>query len=275
MAKAYRMTPRRRAALRKAQLASARKRRRNKVIRRTAIGVGVLGVAGGAAYGRHKLSGSKLTVSKHGPVSMTGRLTGSHGRTFHTGHVTGKPPRTGTVRVYNERAGRTQIQHTYGKAPKLGRDFMYSGRKQGPLGSHRTVTYEHRRLKKDVLGKAIRGAPKAVVRDRPASARQRKKMSAFNVVPQTTAGQEHGQFARAAMKFRHTNAPHAYVRTIEHGEAMRRTRNYVDSLKPKKRTVRRQRQAMGYFAAQPRYPATGTSIRRGRKQSRVQRKKTK
>jgi hypothetical protein len=48
------MTPRRRAALRKAQLASAQKRRRRpsaKTVRRTAAGVGVLGVAAGSVYG--------------------------------------------------------------------------------------------------------------------------------------------------------------------------------------------------------------------------------
>ena len=45
---AYRMTARRKAALRKAQLASAKKRKRNKKI---AVGVGVLGVSAVVAYG--------------------------------------------------------------------------------------------------------------------------------------------------------------------------------------------------------------------------------
>ena len=47
----YRMTAKRKAALRKAQLASARKRRcRRKVITATGVGVGVLGAGAGAAY---------------------------------------------------------------------------------------------------------------------------------------------------------------------------------------------------------------------------------
>lgn len=55
MARAYRMTPRRRAALRRAQLASAKKRRgkRNKAI--AAGGLGVVGLAvGGVALSRRR-----------------------------------------------------------------------------------------------------------------------------------------------------------------------------------------------------------------------------
>jgi hypothetical protein len=52
----YTMTARRRAALRKAQLASARKRRRR------AVGAATVGFAAGAIVARHKLSRSRLTV---------------------------------------------------------------------------------------------------------------------------------------------------------------------------------------------------------------------
>ena len=62
MARAYRMTSARRAAIRKAQLASARKRR-GKKRRQIATGVGVLAVtmaaAGGAAHYRRKRGASK------------------------------------------------------------------------------------------------------------------------------------------------------------------------------------------------------------------------
>ena len=56
----YRLTPSRRAALRKAQLISARKRKGR---RKAAIGVlaaGGVALVGAAAYGRHKRSGSSL-----------------------------------------------------------------------------------------------------------------------------------------------------------------------------------------------------------------------
>lgn len=60
----YRLTPARMRALKKAQLVSARKRKgkgkRNAIIGATGVSLAVL--AGGAAYGRHKLSGSSLTM---------------------------------------------------------------------------------------------------------------------------------------------------------------------------------------------------------------------
>lgn len=52
MARHYRMTPARRAALRKAQIASAKKRRRRKTAAKTALAVGVFGVGA--------LAGSKI-----------------------------------------------------------------------------------------------------------------------------------------------------------------------------------------------------------------------
>lgn len=56
--RAYRMTARRRAALRKAQMASARKRKRNKNIKRAAIGVGAVAALGTAAYVGTRLGNS-------------------------------------------------------------------------------------------------------------------------------------------------------------------------------------------------------------------------
>ena len=70
----YKMTPKRKAALRKAQLASARKRRRNKVIKRAAIGTGVaIGVGAGAYLGvKHpatiKKAGAKTAAKTRAAV---------------------------------------------------------------------------------------------------------------------------------------------------------------------------------------------------------------
>ena len=64
----YRMTARRRAALRKAQLISARKRRGKSVSRRKKIAGGVLVGMGGLAVARHVITGSRFNATyKKGP----------------------------------------------------------------------------------------------------------------------------------------------------------------------------------------------------------------
>lgn len=68
---AYRMTAKRRAALRKAQMASARKRRGRAI--KVAAGVGTAAVLGAAVY-RHKASGSSFSAAKRPNVSA---VTGS------------------------------------------------------------------------------------------------------------------------------------------------------------------------------------------------------
>lgn len=83
MAKAYRLTVKRQAALRKAQLVSARKRKgkgkgkglSSRTKRNAAIGVTGVSAAvllGGAAYGTHKLSGSQVVMvnGKREPTPM-------------------------------------------------------------------------------------------------------------------------------------------------------------------------------------------------------------
>lgn len=72
MAKAYRLTSRRKVALRKAQLISARKRkgkggmsRRKRNVILGVTGVSAVALTGSAAYARHKISGSSV----HGPLS--------------------------------------------------------------------------------------------------------------------------------------------------------------------------------------------------------------
>lgn len=76
---AYRMTSSRRAALRKAQMASARKRKRNAKIRNVAlVGAGVTAIAG-AVVARHKLSGSTLARKTYPNASIvTGKPQSPH-----------------------------------------------------------------------------------------------------------------------------------------------------------------------------------------------------
>lgn len=76
---AYRMTSARRVALRKAQMASARKRKRNTKIRNVAlVGAGVTAIAG-AAVARHKLSGSTFSRKTYPNASIvTGQPQAPH-----------------------------------------------------------------------------------------------------------------------------------------------------------------------------------------------------
>lgn len=80
MARRYRMTPARRAALRKAQLASARKRKRAKIKRRvvrSVAGVGaVTGVATASVYG-HKLKGRTRPEQVAGKTYPSSRALGA------------------------------------------------------------------------------------------------------------------------------------------------------------------------------------------------------
>ena len=86
MARSYRMTPKRRAALKKAQLASARKRRRLNRKQKVAIGVASVVAAGLIA---HKASGSKLSISRSKNVSrLDGRNLGNGIRSPHFGKTT-------------------------------------------------------------------------------------------------------------------------------------------------------------------------------------------
>lgn len=71
----YRLTPARRGALKKAQLASARKRRRNIGI---ALGVSAGALTAGGIVARHKLSGSTIQArTGTNTSSVTGKRLGS------------------------------------------------------------------------------------------------------------------------------------------------------------------------------------------------------
>lgn len=76
MARPYRLTPGRRAAILKAQKASARKRKRNRNIKIGVVAAGATAALVGAGVYRHKKSGSSLTVrTLHGPSG--GKITGT------------------------------------------------------------------------------------------------------------------------------------------------------------------------------------------------------
>jgi hypothetical protein len=161
-------TPARRAALRKAQLASAAKRkgRRRTVIRRTAYTAGAVGLVGGTAVARHKLSGSTLTIGKHGPIGASGSPTGTHG-----------------VSAY-----------------RVGNTMGVLGRKRGPLADTRHVTYVHNRVDTKVLGRKIAGAPHKVVGYIPPNARA---MNKYNV-PMTADQKDFSrQFGKTKEQFSH------------------------------------------------------------------------
>lgn len=85
------MTSRRKVALRKAQLASAKKRKRMSKKKKVAIAsgaaIGVLGAAGlgGAAVGRHKKSGSKLSVKITSGEGLVGPIRPFSAGTIHRG----------------------------------------------------------------------------------------------------------------------------------------------------------------------------------------------
>lgn len=122
MARRYRMTPARRAALKKAQAASARKRRRN---RRIVVGAAAVGVSGAALVARHKLSGSSFSVNTHGPVgAVTKNVSGSRKASLSNSALGG-----GARRI------------------------SYQTKKQGPLGSSKSYSYNHQPI--------IRRKPKA------------------------------------------------------------------------------------------------------------------
>lgn len=84
MARRYKMTPARRAALKKAQAASARKRaarrKRKLIVKRTAYGAGVVGLtglAGAAVYGHKLLSGGPRNAYPSSRALMPARARGN------------------------------------------------------------------------------------------------------------------------------------------------------------------------------------------------------
>lgn len=129
----YRMTPRRRAALRKAQQASARNRRRFGT--KTKIAAGIL-AAGAGAVAYHKITGSSLSVH----TSKIGS------------HVSAAGRRNGTFRI---RSGTIGIRHQSGGTRK---DFVYT---HGRIRSAKSV----------VLGSQVERSRSAIPKYNPNSKR--------------------------------------------------------------------------------------------------------
>lgn len=151
----YRLTPNRKRALRKAQLVSARKRKgkglsRNKVIAATGVTAAVL--AGGAAYGRHKLSGSVL-IANAGSRTPTPMM-----------NIAGE-------RIPGTRAGLAVSAHGKG-------DFSYTYTSRNKSGDRTLFTYRHKPLRASRLraygrlirGRRIGGSPASVTNFKPSSA---------------------------------------------------------------------------------------------------------
>lgn len=110
MARRYKMTPARRAALRKAQLASAKKRRRKARVKRAVYGAGVIGLtglAGAGVYG-HKLLAGGPTAPRPtypssralGPARVRGNPLSEHRMTYDRKNKRWvQMPRGGTFKV--------------------------------------------------------------------------------------------------------------------------------------------------------------------------------
>lgn len=144
MAQRYRMTARRRAALKKAQAASARKRARGKKIKRGAAIVGGAAAIGGLAYARHNLSGSRIgKIHETNILNSRDELTGGKkkGRGFHTTRLTMRNPQGATHKARNRVKERT---------------FGYQKSSRGPLGTKTTIGYQHKKLTAEVLGGKIK-----------------------------------------------------------------------------------------------------------------------
>lgn len=99
-ARPYKMTARRRAALRKAQLASAQKRklqrRRRRIKVGIAVGTGVLAVAGAGVAGK-KIMGGPRSVTKRNP--MASKQLGAAKVRRTRGNTNGVPVRKGVFKV--------------------------------------------------------------------------------------------------------------------------------------------------------------------------------
>jgi hypothetical protein len=134
------MTPARKAALRKAQLASARKRRRRAIT----IGVGGLAITG--AVVRHKKSGSVLKVQR---TSGRSQITGHHLPGGRRGYVTNSMVNTNRKNPYRE------ITVASRSGTKRGVGVLGAITHRSPsLGKRTVVTYQHRKM---ILGHKTKG----------------------------------------------------------------------------------------------------------------------
>ena len=142
----YRMTAARRAALRKAQLVSARKRKR--LSRKKKVAIGGAAVIGGVVV-RHRVSGSKVTMRTiSDPLVGVGprrfrNVAPPHGWRFTASRGQGKH---NPSQIYKTRFRKTTKGRNF-------RDFRVDTPKRGPLGDYRTIQYRHNAL----FGRKING----------------------------------------------------------------------------------------------------------------------
>jgi len=111
----------------------------------------------------------------------------------------------------------------------------------------------------NVNGAKIAGSPSARNGYKPPNARTRRKMDKFNYA------HTESQKERSAMRFHPKGVAGVGNRRIETDEVGRRTNSYMNSLKSRKQTERRRRQAQKYYETQPRYDARGSSPSHGRR----------
>lgn len=148
MARPYRLTPARRAAIIKAQKASARKRKRNRNIKIGAAAAGATAALVGAGIYRHKKSGSSLTVRSLGG-DRTRTVTGNVA--FGVKQLPGQRHHAGTIKrgvlsqtpmgkqdvPFGVRVGRTGIRNS--KPVVRGTKVWLSGQKVSHNRYHATI----------------------------------------------------------------------------------------------------------------------------------------
>jgi hypothetical protein len=133
----YVLTAKRRAALRKAQLASARKRRGKR--RKVAIASGVTAGVLGAGVARHKISGSKISVR----ITSSKSLSGAEAVPGAKGYIrTGKGLDVNRVPTRFFTAA-TRVSKSNRRGVSIPRAILGVG----PVRGRRTIlTYEHKAL---------------------------------------------------------------------------------------------------------------------------------
>lgn len=195
----YKLTARRRVALKKAQTVSARKRRghgvqsaRGGVVSTLRVGKGykassktkrnlAIGAAVGSAVAitaagvvaRHRISGSSFSKEEIPVVSALGNLRGTQTPSLSSTVLTRQTGEYNThdyVRLNVRTREKTDVRRSVkGGTEILGRRFSYKTGKQGPLGSQSVYSYSHvpitmGHIRNLVYGKKIeaKSAPKGL-----------------------------------------------------------------------------------------------------------------
>ena len=127
MARAHTMTPARRAALRKAQLASAKKRKRSALVRNT--GRGVIGSKRGSRKRRYRIARGVGALAAAGAVAYGTHLTRQHLKeNRYTGSVirTAKYDKSRSVNSGSKRVQVVRVRGAVaGSVHAMGRDYRF------------------------------------------------------------------------------------------------------------------------------------------------------